>query len=151
MHPRLAARGEKLRAALKRIAEIESASMAEISQALIEYTAHCYDRGEIQLQSRPNPEARKMVFGWNESQAWERDLSLARAAASKPGEKKWALSFRWEDDRCLQLITKIAERHAVTPGEVLLVLLEHAIERYQQGRVSLKKSPSLANWALPQK
>lgn len=146
LHPRLAERGENLRAALKRIAEIESTSMAEISQTLIAYAAHCYEQGGIQLQSRPNPELRKMSFEWTEADTWARDLSAVQTSTPKSQEKKYAISFRWEHDRSSPLIAKIAEHHAVSAGEVLLVLLEHAIERYKQGNVSLKQRPSLESW-----
>lgn len=135
LHPRLAERGKKLRTALKQIAQLELTSMAEVSQALIGYGTHCYNWGMIKFEARPNPALQKMALTWVASQTWERELKDIQPHDSR---QRYTLAFRWENDRSSSVINEIAERHAVTPGEVLLTLLEHAVEQYKQGEVSLK-------------
>lgn len=146
LHPRLSERSVRVRALLAEIAEREAAAMDEIKFTLVDYGAHCYSTGSLPFATRPNPNVRKLTLVWEESDVWQRELGHRKKIEmpTPTGKGHPSFSFRGAtNEQSLQMkkeVTAIAEKHAVTPGEVVLVLLEHAVEQYVAGKVSLKKS-----------
>jgi len=150
LHPRLAERSAQLRATLYQIAERESVIMDQIKFAFVDYGRHCYWRGEIPLVTRPNPSGRKLTVQWEESGAWKREIGNIKRPVPDPVKGHPSFSFRGVTDaQALEMkkgVNAIADKHAVTPGEVVLLLLEYAVQQYIEGRVSLKKSlPAVEN------
>lgn len=152
LHPRLAERSAQARAMLDQIAEREAVSMDQIKITFVDYGRHCYWRGEIPLVTRPNPIVRKLTVQWEESDAWKREIGSRKKPVPSPTPIKGhpSFSFRGETDaQSLEMkreVQVIADKHAVTPGEVVIVLLEHAVQQYVDGKISLKKSlPAVEN------
>jgi hypothetical protein len=150
LHPRLAERSSRVRALIDEIANRESVLMDETKFTFVDYGVHCYSRGEVPFVTRPNPSVRKLTLVWEESDVWKREIH-SKKIQKAPGEKnKYSIAFRGmtnEQSAAMKKeVTSIAEKHAVTPGEVVIVLLEHAVEQYVNGKMSLKKSqPTVEN------
>lgn len=149
LHPRLAERSSNVRAMIEEIAERESVSMDQTKFTFVDYGRHCYEQDEIHLVTRPNPSVRKLTVEWEESDVWKREIGNKKKPAAPPNHPAKghpSFSFRGEtNEQSLEMkkvVKMIADKHAVTPGEVVLVLLEHAVNRYSDGRLSLKKSQS---------
>jgi hypothetical protein len=152
LHPRLAERSAQIRAMLDQIAEREVVSMDQIKFSFVDYGRHCYWRGEIPLVIRPNPNVRKLTVQWEETDAWKREIGNRKRTApvSVPIKGHPSFSFRGMTDaqsaEMKREVKVIADKHAVTPGEVVLVLLEYAAHQYIDGKMSLKKSlPAVEN------
>lgn len=143
LHPRLSERSVRVRAMLDEIAERESVAMDETKFTFVDYGVHCHTTGSLPFATRPNPNVRKLTLVWEESDVWQREIHHKKNQKAPSENRKYAIAFRGTtNEQSLQMkkeVTAIAEKHAVTPGEVVILLLEHAIEQYVNGKMSLKK------------
>jgi hypothetical protein len=152
LHPRLAERSLRIRALLDEIADREAISMDEVKFAFIDYSRHFYLKGALPLEIHPNPATRKLTVKWVESDVWRRELKGDPTPKPRPVEKqKYSIALRCLPEQVAkvrELARAVAEKHSITPGEIVLVFLEYAATQYIDGKFSLKTSPAIVESRL---
>jgi len=156
----------KLQAAIKEIAADLQVNVDDVGRAFLEFGMLCYQQGEIRITavlsnqrltlfpaadawgSKPHP-------GWFE-QVWDaqtpkpglRQCNRRKvdAGATKPWQ--WPrVSYRGLPHGLKVAIQELHQQHHVPAGEVVTLLLGHALEAYQNGRLVLnpqtRRGPSL--------
>ncbi len=150
----------KLQAAIKEIAADLQVNVDDVGRAFLEFGLQCYQQGEIRMTavlsnqrltlfpatdawgSKPRP-------GWFE-QVWkarspdpgtkQRNRRKADASTEKPWQ--WPrVSYRGLPDELKTAIQELHQQHHVPVGEVITLLLGHALDAYQSGRLVLNPQP----------
>jgi len=143
-----------IRVRLNAVANREMVLVDEVTLQFASYGLACFERGDIVFVPRPHPTRKKMVLAWEECDGWPVNLETIK----KPVRKKRAgerapitvLAYRWGErgEILHSQIKLIAEDHILSTGEVLVRLLHLALERYQAGKLRLKKIPATTRMAV---
>lgn len=152
----------KLQAAIKEVAADLQVNVDDVGRAFLEFGMQCYQQGEIRITAVlsnqrltlfPTADAwgSKSRPGWFE-QAWDAqtlapDLGVKQrnrrkvdAGAAKPWQ--WPrVSYRGLPDGLKAAIQELHQQHHVPAGEVVTLLLGHALDAYQNGRLVLNPQP----------
>lgn len=150
----------KLQAAIREIAADLQVNMDDVGRAFLEFGMQCYRQGEIRMTavlsnqrltlfpaadawgSKPRP-------GWFE-QVWDAQppepgtKQRTRRKADGNTTKPWQwprVSYRGLPDDLKAAIQELHQQHSVPAGEVVTLLLGHALEAYQNGRLVLNPQP----------
>ena len=150
----------KLQAAIREIATDLQVNVDDVGRAFLEFGLQCYQQGEIRMTallsnqrltlfpaadawgSKPRP-------GWFE-QVWDtqppdpaakqRSRRKTNADTAKPWQ--WPrVSYRGLPDGLKAAIQEMHQQHHVPAGEVVTLLLGHALDAYQNGRLVLNPQP----------
>ncbi|MCJ7432481.1 MAG: hypothetical protein MUO77_03245 [Anaerolineales bacterium] len=145
-----------LRNILITIANHEVVLLDEITLFFTEYGLTCFERGDFQLEGRPDASTnrRKMkLVGWKEGDGWPVELSTKprkkeQSQATKVEGKIYTLAYRWGvKAEALQIrLDAISEQYCLPVGEVLVRILEHSAAMYKAGKMTLEKDqPAITN------
>lgn len=146
-----------LRNVLVNIANHEVVLLDEVTLIFTEYGLTCFERGDLQFEGRPDASTnrRKMkLTGWKESSNWPIELSM-KVSRKKIQEKEikherkiYTLAYRWGEkaEELHNRLDRIAEGYCLPVGEVLVRILEHSVDSYMTGRMTLEKDqPAIIN------
>jgi hypothetical protein len=127
----------------------------EVARAFLEYALECVDEEKLQLQPRPNPLGRKMtLFPGDRTKGWRLIVGTPQEMPSRRNKKSEqngkphsAASYRLPDGLHNELCG-LAMELAVPVGELVSFLLQHGLDAYQRGNLSLKPHPQITKMTL---
>ncbi|MBI1793370.1 MAG: hypothetical protein HYR70_04175 [Chloroflexi bacterium] len=123
--------------------KMTSASM--IANAMMVYAlAHVRD-GSLTIEARPKPERRKMALVLTEVNEWPREKTAKIKAAPKIKAEAPSLviTYRWSRDVNTQI--KALAGDAISEGEIVVFLLNFALQGYNSGKLQFKEETTRAN------
>ena len=128
-----------LSANLSGIASEFLTSASNVAEAFMQYSLTHLHSSQLTIQSKPNPERRSLSLDWREVEnGWPREVK----PKIKKKKSEWLearpvfLSYRWSADTSIQ-IQGIVKRNGVSGGEVVIFLLNYALQAYLAGRLVL--------------
>lgn len=130
---------KNVRLAVDGLAQRYMTTHSDIAAALMEFALRELRGGKLQLEARPNPEGRKMKITWSiQGDHWPQEIPQPRKkkSAALPKGKGVFLGYRWGNELDRQIIAE-AQLGGATSGEVLVRLMQHALEAYRVGRLRL--------------
>jgi hypothetical protein len=132
---------EGIRKAIRALAEKHMTTTSRIADACMDFALSELRSGRLNITTRPNPAGTKMSIEWTaQDEGWPQIIPASKkktAAVLKP--KPVYLSYRWDPNVDTQVIA-VAKQKAVPNGEVVVRLLQHALEAYQAGRLKLRET-----------
>lgn len=150
----------KLCQSIKGIALALQVRADDVARAFLEYSLLCYQRGEIHVtpvlyeQRRtlfPDPRSdwgKDQLPGWYEK-VWDPqppELPVSPRKSKTVEEKPWQrqVSYRGIPDEMQTAMRELHRQHNVPLGEIATLLLGHALDAYQSGRLVLSPQPRQA-------
>lgn len=150
----------------------DSTTVDDVATALIDYSLCLAEKDPSFLTPLPNPHprGRLMTLTWEEWNAWPIKIPAPhrkpRKADKEAKDKDLVLTYRWleEHDQHIKLLAGKGHaatdhkndplKYAVPVGEVVVKLLQRAIDDYKNGRMRLRSQPSavqqtISGWEQP--
>jgi hypothetical protein len=128
-----------IRYVIRGLADHHMTTTSVVARAMMTYALSELRAGNLKFESRPSPEGRTMRLEWSiREHGWSQEIPTPRrkkqASPFKP--KPIFIAYRWGREMEEQ-IKAIAASAGVTSGEVVVYLLQHAIQSYRSGRLHL--------------
>lgn len=132
---------EGIRKNIRALAEKHSTTVGSIACALMDFSMSELRFGRLNLASLANPNGLKMQITWTyQNEGWPQTIPPAKSEPIKILKpRKLYLNYRW-DARIDQQVIAEADRLDVPHGELVVRLLQHALDAYQSGRLRLKET-----------
>jgi hypothetical protein len=92
-------------------------------------------QGKLKIDARPSTNRRKMALVWEEAEEWPQEIPQSSPRTGKRASVY--LNYRWGRDVDAQ-IKSIADK-TISPGEVVVFLLDYALAAYKSGRLRFKE------------
>jgi len=140
-------------ASLVSIAAEYLTTISSVAAAFMAFSLSHLRSGKLEIAARPKPERRTLSLDWTELEnSWPQEIK-PRKRKSKDNvlakEKHIFLGYRWGADMDKQ-INAIVQQTGVPGGEVVVFLLKYAIQKYQEGQLSLiPKTVTVTNQVNP--
>jgi hypothetical protein len=134
-----------MRNSIRGIADHHMTTTSVVAQAMMTYALSELRAGRIKIESRPQPEGRVMRLDWSiHEDSWSQDIPAPkpRRQRSPLEPRPLYISYRWGRDIDGQ-IKAVANSAGVTSGEILVYLLQHAIQSYRAGRLHLHEASKI--------
>lgn len=120
----------------------------EVARAFIEYGVECVNEEKLHLRAQPNPHGRKMtlfpkehVKGWHETNDAPREIPVRKKKQMSKRKKVYpAVSYRLPK-KVHEKICRLAMNLDVPLGDVVSFLLQHGLDAYRSGKLSLQPQP----------
>jgi len=126
-----------VRASILALAQNHMTNTSSVAAALIEFSLTHARQGKLVVEARPNANRRKMALTWEEVDGWPQKIPQVVKRIVKDKTKNIYLNYRW--DRELDMQIKALAGEAISPGEVVVFLLNYALAAHKQGRLMLKE------------
>lgn len=133
-------RAKDLRAFILAKAEKHMTNTSVIANAMLVYSLACIRKGTLTLTPRPKPERRKLVLNLVETNGWPQESVRKTGKRSKKErmqEPGLVLTYRWNADVKRQI--KALAGDAISEGEVVVYLLQHALIDIENGRMKFQE------------
>jgi len=127
-------RARNIRSALLGLAEQYQTTADEVAAALMTAALDAVAEGDIRLEFVPNPQGRKMRVEVVREGGWPQE-DLPKPRKRSKAAKPVFLGFRWSNE-IDRKITEVAAN--AKKGEVVVLLLEAALERLKAGQWGLR-------------
>lgn len=124
-----------IRAAILGLSHKHMTTTSSVASALAGYSLAMVRKGKLKIEARPDANRRRMSLTWEEASGWPQEVPSPKKAARDAREL--FLSYRWMGDIDRQVRALAGE--TLSTGEVVVFLLNHALEAHQQGRLRLKE------------
>jgi hypothetical protein len=131
-------RAKAVRQAVLGLAQKHMTTADQVADALLSWAIAQVSAQEIALEARPTLR-RKMSVRVVDANGWPEGMEEPKAKGKKAQEL--FLGYRLSPETNRQ-ITSLSS-NAIAPGEVVVVLLEHALSALQSGRVRLQSEPEV--------
>jgi hypothetical protein len=129
-------KAKDIRAAILGLAHQHETSSSSVAAALIDFSLAHVRLGKLTVEARPNATRRKMSLTWEEADEWPQEIQTAKRAI-KPADTDLVLTYRWGNDMGMQIKALAGEEICI--GEVVVFLLQYAVEAHRSGRLRLKE------------
>jgi hypothetical protein len=145
----------ELREQVLALAEHLGVTVDEVARAFVEYGIQCMDEEKLKLRVQPNPHGRKMTLfpkerakGWHESNEAPKEIPARKKKRTKQAKKVYpAVSYRLPE-KVQDGICGLATDLGVPLGEVVSFLLQHGLDAYRSGKLSLQPQPLTVKMTL---
>ena len=128
---------KNIRAAILALAQNHITNTSTIATALIEFSLTHVHQGKLVIEARPNANRRKMALIWQEVNERPQKIPQPIKRVVKDKTKEMYLNYRWGRDLDAQLRSFAGED--LSPGEVVVFLLNYALAAHESGRLMLKE------------
>lgn len=132
-------RAKEISASLSSIAGEYLSTTSSVAAAFVTFSLSHLRSGKLTIEPHPNPERRTLTLHWTEVEnGWPKEIKPLKRKKEGVLAKKDSifLGYRWGADIDKQ-IEAIAKQTGVPGGEVVVFLLNHAIEAYRRGQLTL--------------
>jgi len=145
----------ELREQVLALAKHLGVTVDEVARAFVEYGVACVDEERLHLRAQSNPHGRKMTLfpkerakGWQEANESPREIPARKKKRISMAKRVYpAVSYRLpekvHDDIC-----GLAMDLDVPLGEVVSFLLQHGLDAYRSGKLSLQPQPLTVKMTL---
>jgi hypothetical protein len=128
-----------IRAAILALAQNHITNTSNIAAALIAFSLTHVRQGKLAIEARPNANGRKMAITWEEGEGQVQKIAEPAKRRSKDRVDNIYLNYRW--GREVDAEVKALAGDALPAGEVVVFLLNYALESHKSGRLMLKAEP----------
>jgi hypothetical protein len=129
-------KAKDVRAAILGLAHQHMTNSSSVAAALMGFSLAHVRLGKLTVEARPNATRRKMSLTWEEADEWPQEIQTVKHAA-RSADKDLVLTYRWGGDLGKQIKALAGEEICI--GEVVLYLLQYAIDAHRSGRLRLKE------------
>jgi hypothetical protein len=133
--PILHEQAKDVRSAILALAQKHMTNTSGVAVALMSYSLAKVRQGKLKIEARPNPRRRKMALVWEEAEEWPQEIPQSSPRSVK--RTNVYLNYRWGKDMDAQV--KSIAGTTISPGEVVVFLLEFAIAAYKSGHLRFKE------------
>lgn len=126
-----------IRAAILALAQNYITNTSSIAAALITFSLTHVRQGKLVIEARPKANRRKMALIWEEVNGRPQKIPQPIKRVVKDKTKDMYLNYRWDEDVDTQI--KSLAGDAISPGEVVVFLLNYALAAYKRGRLMLRE------------
>lgn len=145
----------ELREQVLGLAEHLGVTADEVARAFVEYGVACVDEEKLYLRPQPNPYGRKMTLfpkerakGWQETNESPREIPTRKKKLSGRTKRVYpAVCYRLPE-KVHADICGLAMDLDVPLGDVVSFLLQHGLDAYRSGKLSLKPQPMKVKMTL---
>lgn len=131
-------KAKDIRAVVLALSQKHMTSISSVAAALASYSLSHVRQGKLQIQGRPDADRRKMTLSWEEvDDGWIQDIPQPLKPVGKPMTKDAYIGYRWSRDIDSQ-IKSLADT-SISVGEVVVFLLNYALDAHKSGRLRLKE------------
>jgi len=116
------------------LAQQRLATASNVADALIGYSLAQVRSGKLNLEAQPDARRRTMALTWEETDGEGQEIP--RVVRLAKGVKPMRLTYRVRNNTAAQIASL---SKAVTPGEVVVFLLRHALDAYKSGQLRLRE------------
>jgi hypothetical protein len=124
-----------IRGAILALAQTHITNTSNIAAALMAFSLLHVSQGKLAVEPRPNANRRTMTLTWEEVRERPQKISPPIKRVAKDKTKDMYLNYRWGKEVDTQI--KSLAGDAISPGEVVVFLLNYALTAYKRGRLSL--------------
>jgi hypothetical protein len=135
--PVLHEQAKDVRSSVLALAQSHMTTITSVAIALMSFSLTKVRQGKLKIDARPNTNRRKMALVWEEAEEWPQEVPQLELRARKTQVKDVYLGYRWGRDVDAQ-IKSIADK-TISPGEVVVFLLDYALAAYKSGRLRFKE------------
>lgn len=132
-----------IRDAITGIAQSGSTSTDQIACAFISLALLHIEHGIMRIHSHPDPLRQKMAVTWQDAETgWPQEIPNKKFKPKRNMKERQALylGYRWSKTVHKQIRALAGDTLAV--GEVVVVLLDHSLGAYKQGKLRLSFQPA---------
>ncbi|HMN13300.1 MAG TPA: hypothetical protein PKD55_13350 [Bellilinea sp.] len=127
----------------------------EVARAFVEYGVECVNEEKLHLRAQPNPHGRKMTLfpkdrakGWREANDIQKEIPARKKKQMSKVKKVYpAVSYRLPK-KVHERVCCLAMNLDVPLGDVVSFLLQHGLDAYRSGKLSLKPQPVTVKMTL---
>lgn len=127
----------------------------EVARAFVEYGVECVNEEKLHLRAQPNPHGRKMTLfpkdrakGWHEANDIPKEIPARKKKQMSKVKKVYpAVSYRLQK-KVHERVCCLAMNLDVPLGDVVSFLLQHGLDAYRSGKLSLKPQPVTVKMTL---
>jgi hypothetical protein len=135
--PVLHEQAKDVRSSVLALAQSHMTTITSVAIALMSFSLTKVRQGKLKIDARPNTNRRKMALVWEEAEEWPQDIPQLELRARKTQVKDVYLGYRWGRDVDAQI--KSIAGTTISPGEVVVFLLDYALAAYKSGRLRFKE------------
>jgi hypothetical protein len=128
-----------IRAAILALAQHHITNTSNIAAVLLTFSLTHVRHGKLAIEARPNAIGRKMAITWEDGDGRAQKIPEPAKRISKDKTKNIYLNYRW--GREVDAEIKALAGDVLSPGEVVVFLLNYALEAHKSGRLLLKEEP----------
>lgn len=128
-----------IRATILALSQKHMTTTSSVAKAFVDYALARIRSGAAKIEARPDAGRRKMTLIWEETSGWPEEVHVPVAKKKNQKPKDVYLNYRWGKDVDVQI--KAHAGDAIPAGEVVVFLLNYALDMHKQGRLRLKEAP----------
>jgi hypothetical protein len=143
-----------LRHDIREVADEHTSTVSEVARNLMDFALSEVRAGRLQFEARAKPQGRTMRLEWSLREfTWPRETPAPKKRNKKKESTAFLesqsifLAYRWGKDMDQQ-IKQLALKVGVTSGEIVVYLLQHAIQAYNEGHLQLRGTPEIVRQKL---
>jgi hypothetical protein len=129
-------KAKDIRAAILGLARQHMTNSSSVAAALMGFALAHVRLGKLTVEACPNANRRKMSLTWEEADEWPQEIQTVNRSA-KSENTDLVLTYRWDKNLSVQIKALAGEEICI--GEVVVFLLQYAIEAHKSGRLRLKE------------
>ena len=134
----LRGQAKDIRATILALSQKHMTTTSSVAMAFMGFALAHVRKGKLKIEARPSASRRKMTLTWDEvDNGWTQEIPEPTRRTKKDREKDVYLNYRLNKDVKLQ-IQALAGKEIVG-GEVVIHLLQYALEAHKEGRLRLKE------------
>ena len=126
-----------IRSAILALSQKHMTTTSSVANAFMGYALAHIRSGKLVIEPRPNAQRRKMALTWEEADEWPQEIPSAIKQKRSLNAEELYLNYRWGRDVDAQI--KALAGTSIATGEVVVFLLNYALDAHKQGRLRLKE------------
>ena len=132
-------RASDVRTFILHLAEDKMTSVGVIANAMMTYALGHVREGKLHIAPHPKADRRKLTLMMVEVNGWPRDPKQLSTPKTSPKKKapSVVLSYRWSKENNMQI--KALSGNAISEGELVVFLLNYAMEGYIGGSLQFQE------------
>jgi hypothetical protein len=130
-----------LRASILALAQKHMTNTSTVAAALIAFSLTHVQQGKLVIEARANASRRKMALTWEEGNGLPQKIPQPLKRHAKDKTKNIYLNYRWGRELDTQVKSLAGEE--ISPGEVVVFLLNYALAAHESGRLQLKEEAAV--------
>lgn len=127
-----------LRASILALAQKHKTNTSVVAAALIAFSLTHVRQGKLVIEARPNASRRKMALTWEEADGLPQKIPQPTRRNGSVKTKNVYLNYRWGKELDAQVRALAGEE--LSPGEIVVFLLNYALAAHESGRLTLKEA-----------
>jgi hypothetical protein len=124
------------RASILALAQKHMTNTSTVAAALMDFSLTHVQQGKLVIEARPHASRRKMALTWEEVESPPQKIPRPLKRNGKEKAKNVYLNYRWGRELDAQVKSLAGEE--LSPGEIVVFLLNYALTAHESGHLMLK-------------